>query len=81
MSPQLPPIRAQKTHEANERAGLHLKNVFGNRPVGDLTADDIELYVRRRLQARVQFKTANGIVQKDRLNRRRFTRSCEFFDA
>ena len=33
MSPQLPPIRAQKTHEANERAGLHLKNVFGNRPV------------------------------------------------
>lgn len=57
-----PPIRAQKTHEANQRAALDLKNTFGNRPVGDLTADDIEHYLRRRLQVRVQFRTANGIV-------------------
>jgi integrase len=62
-----PPLRAQKTHEANERAGLHLRDAFGNRPVGEITADDIEHYLRRRLQARVQFKTTNGIVQKDRL--------------
>ena len=62
-----PPIRAQKTHEANERAGGHLKEAFGHRPVGDITADDIEHYLRRRLQARVQFKTAKGVIQKDRL--------------
>ena len=42
-----PPIRAPKTHEANERAALHLKDAFGDRPVGDLTADDIEHYLRR----------------------------------
>lgn len=62
-----PPIRTEKTHEANSRAGLHLKNAFGSRPVGSLTADDIEHYLRRRLQVRVQFKTSKGIVQKDRL--------------
>jgi len=62
-----PPIRAEKTHEANERAGLHLKEAFGHRAVDDITADDIEHYLRRRLQTRVQFKTANGVIQKDRL--------------
>ena len=30
-------------------------------------ADDIEHYLRRRLQARVQVKTAAGVIQKDRL--------------
>src|SRR5215472_1072665 len=34
---------------------------------GEITTDDIELYLRRRLQVRVQFKTADGVVQKDRL--------------
>jgi integrase len=62
-----PPIRAEKTHEANERASVHLKEAFGQRPVGEITADDIEHYLRRRLQVRVQFKTAAGIIQKDRL--------------
>ena len=62
-----PPIRAEKTHEANQRAALHLKGAFDRRSIGDISADDIELYLRRRLQTRVQFKTAEGIAQKDRL--------------
>ena len=62
-----PPIRAEKTHEANQRAALHLKGAFERRSIGDISADDIELYLRRRLQTRVQFKTAEGVVQKDRL--------------
>ena len=62
-----PPMRAEKTHEANERAGRHLKEAFGDRSIRELTPDDIELYLRRRLQARVQIKTGAGVVQKDRL--------------
>ena len=62
-----PPIRAEKTHEANERASRHLKETFGDRSVGEITADDIEHYLRRRLQCRVQIKTTGGVVQKDRL--------------
>lgn len=62
-----PPIRAQKTHEANERAALHLKPAFGTKPVGEITADDIEHYLRRRLKMRVQVKTTEGVIQKDLL--------------
>ncbi len=62
-----PPIRAEKTHEANERAASHLKETFGLRSIGDITADDIERYLRRRLQARVRVRTAAGIIQRDRL--------------
>jgi len=61
------PIRAEKTHEANERAASHLKETFGQRSIGDITADDIEHYLRRRLQARVQVRTAAGVIQRDRL--------------
>ena len=62
-----PPIRAEKTHEANERGCLHLKQTFGKRAVGDITVDDIELYLRKRLQTRVQVRTAGGVIEKDRL--------------
>ena len=62
-----PPVRAEKTHEANERAGRHLKEAFGDRSIREITADDIELYLRRWLQTRVQIKTGAGVVQKDRL--------------
>ena len=62
-----PPIRAEKTHEANERGCLHLKEAFGQRVIGDITADDIERYLRRRLEARVQVRTAAGVIQRDRL--------------
>jgi integrase len=62
-----PPIRAEKTDEANRRAARHLKNAFGQRSIADLSADEIEHHLRRRLQSRVQVRTANGIIQKDRL--------------
>jgi len=60
-----PPIRAEKTHQANERAGGHLKDAFGERSIREITADEIEHYLRRRLQCRVQIKTAAGISQKE----------------
>ena len=62
-----PPIRAEKTDEANRRAAQHLKDAFGQRSIADISADEIEHYLRRRLQSRVQVRTANGIIQKDRL--------------
>jgi len=62
-----PPIRAEKTHAANRRAARHLREVFGRYSLLDLGADEIEQYLRRRLQARVQFKTAAGVIEKDRL--------------
>ncbi len=42
------PVRAEKTHKAN-RVALHLKQAFVQRSVRDITADDIEHYLRRRL--------------------------------
>ncbi|HEY7388907.1 MAG TPA: tyrosine-type recombinase/integrase [Bryobacteraceae bacterium] len=62
-----PPIRSEKTQAANERAGRHLKEAFGQRALSSITADDIEQYLRQRLQARVQVQTKGGVIQKDRL--------------
>jgi integrase len=62
-----PPIRSEKTHAANERAGRHLKEALGQRALSSITADDIEHYLRQRLQARVQVQTKGGVIQKDRL--------------
>ena len=55
-----PPIRAQKTHEANERAMKHLQATFGSWRLVDLTADDIEQYLRARLKKHAQVKTKDG---------------------
>jgi site-specific recombinase XerC len=55
-----PPIREPKTHEANLRAAKHLTFVFATRRLTDLTADDIELFLRDRLHQRVKTKTSNG---------------------
>jgi hypothetical protein len=41
-----PPIRAAKTHEANQRAMMHLQATFGSWRLVDVTADDIEQYLR-----------------------------------
>jgi hypothetical protein len=60
-------MRAEKAHEANMRATKHLKQAFGSPKVGDVSADDIEHYLRRRLQDRVRSKTALGVVQHGRL--------------
>ncbi len=62
-----PPIRAAKTHNANLRASKHLKAAFGSSKVADLTADDIELYLRKRLRDRVRVKTAAGIIERGEL--------------
>jgi integrase len=55
-----PPIRAQKTHEANQRCANHLKAAFSGRKLVEITADAIEDYLRRRLRQRVRRKLAEG---------------------
>jgi integrase len=62
-----PPIRAEKTHEANMRVSSHLKKAFGSRKVGEVSADDIEIYLRRRLQERVRIKITSGFVYRGKL--------------
>ena len=55
-----PPIRAQKTHEANERAMKHLRATFGSCCLVDVTADDVERSLRARLKKRARVKTKGG---------------------
>jgi integrase len=59
-----PPFRAQKTHEVNQRAMKHLRAEFDKTRLADLTADDIEMYLRQRLRQRVRIKTAGGFAEK-----------------
>src|SRR5690242_8972863 len=47
-----PPFRAQKTHEVNQRALKHLRKMFESTKLAELTADDIEMYLRKRLKQR-----------------------------
>ncbi|MCI0627074.1 MAG: tyrosine-type recombinase/integrase [Acidobacteria bacterium] len=62
-----PPIRAAKTHEANMRCIGHLKAVFGDSKLVDLTADAIEQYLRDRLEQRVRIRFNGGYREKGRL--------------
>jgi integrase len=62
-----PPLRAAKTHEVNMRAAKHLKNAFHSRKLADLNADEIELYLRKRLRDRVCVKTAAGFIERQEL--------------
>ena len=62
-----PPFRAPKTHEANQRAMKHLRAVFEKTKLADLTADEIEMYLRRRLQQRVQIRAGHGLIPKELL--------------
>jgi integrase len=59
-----PPFRMEKTHEVNQRAIKHLGAVFEKSKLGDLSADDIEAYLRERLKQRVQVRTGDGFVEK-----------------
>jgi integrase len=59
-----PPIRAQKTHQANMRCAAHLKAAFPGRRLVDITADAIEDYLRDRLRRRVRIKAADGYREK-----------------
>ena len=59
-----PPVRAEKTHQVNLRVVKHLKGAFAGRKLVDITADDIELYLRDRLRKTVRIKTALGYRDK-----------------
>jgi integrase len=59
-----PPMRAEKTHEINLRAAKHFKNAFATSSLVDVTADHVELYLRRRLRERVQVKCSTGFREK-----------------
>ena len=59
-----PPFRALKTHEVNQRALKHLRKVFEGTRLANLTADEIEMYLRRRLKQRAVVKTKAGFVEK-----------------
>jgi integrase len=59
-----PPFRALKTHEVNQRALKHLGTMFENTILAELTADDIEMYLRGRLKQRVRVKARDGFVEK-----------------
>jgi integrase len=43
---------------------LHLKLAFGTRRLLDVTADDIELFLRERLRQRIRTKTKNGYRER-----------------
>jgi integrase len=62
-----PPIRELKTHNANLRAIKHLKLAFGIRRLIDVTADDIELFLRERLRQHIRTKTRNGYHERGRV--------------
>jgi integrase len=59
-----PPIRAQKTHEANQRCATHLKAAFTGNKLVEVTADAIEDYLRHRLRQRVRIKLTQGYREK-----------------
>lgn len=59
-----PPIRAAKTHEANMRCVAHLKAVFGDSKLVDLTADAIEQYLCDRLEQRVRIKVQRRLPRQ-----------------
>jgi len=58
-----PPIRAAKTHEVNHRCIKHLKGAFAQRKLADITAEDIEQYLRERLRQHVRVKAKLGYRQ------------------
>jgi hypothetical protein len=61
---------------------MHLKEAFGQRSIGDITADDIEHYLRRRLQARVQIRTTARVIRSFNeigLSRQPSIRNCGCF--
>ena len=55
-----PPMRAEGTHQANERCIKHLKAAFGATRLGDVTADSVDMYLRERLRAPVVVKMKLG---------------------
>jgi integrase len=62
-----PPFRTIKTHVSNNRAVKHLNRTFGHRTLANLTADDIELYLRDRLRQRIRINTRLGYREGKRM--------------
>lgn len=58
-----PPIRAPKTHEANENALKSLRPVFGSNKLLDIDANEIEFHLRARLQQKRRVRRRSGIVE------------------
>jgi len=59
-----PPVRAEKTHEANLRATKHLNTTFASSRLAGITPDHIELYLRDRLREPVRIKTSLGYKER-----------------
>jgi len=59
-----PPFRAPKTHAVNQCALKQLRTAFENAKLTQITADEIEMYLRRRLKQRVRRRTKSGFVVK-----------------
>ncbi len=58
-----PPIRAEKTHEANECALKSLRPVFGPMKITEIGAEQIELHLRQRLQQHKRVRRRSGVVE------------------
>ncbi len=58
-----PPIRAAKTHEANESALKTLKPTFGPMKMTEIDATQIEFHLRSRLQHRRRLRRKAGIIE------------------
>ena len=59
-----PPMRAVKTHEANENALKTLRPVFGTSKLADIDATQIESHLRNRLQQKRHARRKAGIVER-----------------
>ena len=75
-----PPIRAEKTLEANERASVHLKEAFRQRPVGEITADDIDFTFGGDFRFAFSLRPLLESFRKIGLSRQPYIRNCGFFD-
>jgi site-specific recombinase XerD len=58
-----PPIRAPKTHEANENALKTLRPAFGNSKLVDIDATKIEIHLRERLGQKRHARRKSGTVE------------------
>ena len=58
-----PPIRAEKTHEANESALKNLRPMFGSAKLPEIDATQIEVHLRQRLQAKKKVRRKAGITE------------------
>lgn len=76
-----PPIRAEKTHEANGRAALQLKEAFGQRSVGDITADDLSSICDDGFRCEFRSGPQPGSFNEIGFSRQPSIRNCGFFDV